>query len=267
MGRRKQQDSYKGFKKRERNPRLEIDALSFDKFIKARGYCATLPEDQRVDTEHLLWTFCRYPRGKRAGIGFPPLVQAGSCSATPEWPTVPTHLLQVMDKLSCPYIQAPLDPQTCVGANQNDVTTHGGTEEHQKDRDLALLRFQACGSPCSVSFSPAVAVVCNNPHASRKSLGFTGAATLKPSIGVHGTRLSHPSRVCFQDSFPKGIVTPGMAPETSCHFTALQLLMFISVPSASLPEHRLPLAITVPACGFSIILMFWFLSDYVSVMV
>lgn len=148
------------------------------------------------------------------------------------------------DGFLCPYIQAPQDPQTTVGANRKDLATGRGEEEHRKGRDVALLQLQARVSPRLLSFSPAVAVVCQSPHAPTKSLGFMRKATLKSSIGVHGIRVSHPSRVCLQGILPKRIATPGTAPEASCRFTALQLLTFISVLSANLPEHSLPLTIT-----------------------
>lgn len=237
-------------RERERSQTRDRCTCSLTESIKVRGYCAKLPEDKRVNTEPLLWSFCRSLRDKRAGAGFfPPSLPpsrpgrfafcnaraANGANAPP--PGDP-------DKLLCPYIQAPQDPQTTVGANRNDSATDRGEEEHRKGRDVALLQLQARVNPCLLPFSPAAAVVCHSPRASRKSLGFVRKATLKSSVGVHGIRVSHPSRVCFQGILPKRIATPGTAPEASCHFTALQLLTFISVLSANLPEHSLPLTIT-----------------------
>lgn len=74
------------------------------------------------------------------------------------------------------------------------------------------------------------------PLCSRKSLGFVGERAGILHAGAHHPVSPH-SRVCFQHILPKWILAPGTAPEISCHFTALQLPMFISVPSANLPEH------------------------------
>lgn len=82
---------------RERSQTRDRCTCSLTESMTVRGYCAKLPEDKRVNTEPLLWSFCRSLRDKRAGAGFPPSLppaRPGSPSATPERPTVPTHLLQ-----------------------------------------------------------------------------------------------------------------------------------------------------------------------------
>lgn len=111
--------------------------------MKARGYCVKLPEDKRVNIAQLLGSSRRYPREKTAGPGFP-----ASCPSrfmfcnTRAADGAKTSPPRVPDRLLFPCIQAPLDPQTIVRANQNDLATHGGEEEQQKGRDLALLQLQ-----------------------------------------------------------------------------------------------------------------------------
>lgn len=218
--------------------------------IKARGYCAKLPEDKRVNVEQLLWSFCCYPREKGAGTGFPSPVRAGSCPATPEH-LPQTSLLPIhagkpprgLPKMIWPHTEVwrsiPEAETLLCSKHRHPPVPAQGTSAQQRPRSARALVLP-------------------------ESLWGAWERQLESSIGVHSTPVSPHSRVCFQHILPKCIMAPGT--EISCHLTALQLLMFTSVPSANLPEHSLPLTLAVSVCGFSIILMFWYPSDYVSVM-
>lgn len=140
------------------------------------------------------------------------------------------HLLQHQSTsprpASCPYIQA-----NHHGAPQKDLAMQRGLEEHPRGRDPAVLQAQAPTSPGpSAQQRPWSAGALVPPESLWGWWERWVKSSIQQPVGPH-------SRVCFQHILPRCILAPGTAPGVSCHFTALQLLMFISEPSANLPEH------------------------------
>lgn len=119
--------------------------------------------------------------------------------------------------------------QTTRGAPQNGWAVHRGVEEHPRGWDLALLQAQAPTSPGSGHGLQEPWCFQEGFGAHRRD-GWNPPCRCTAPCGSpqQGLLSAHPSKV---------ILAAGTAPEISCHFTALQLLMFISVPSANLPEH------------------------------
>lgn len=172
---------------------------SLTESIKARGYCAKLPEDKRLDIEQLLWSSCYHPREKRAGTGFPSCCPGRFMFYNTRAATGPAYLLQKLRTSFCAHTYRHL--QTCKVSQGLTKVIWLDTEVRRRIRKAKTLlcsNSRHASVPASLLsvqqwLWSAVAYTLR-----RKSLGFQGKAMLKSPVGVHSTCASHPSMICFQ---------------------------------------------------------------------